>query len=601
MLFARVAGLQAWTGKGGSRNGNNAASRPTTAQSLKISAGSSLGRPRTPRDASISPYASSGLSRSRPGTAASVAAARNSRTMSARNSVAAPPVLLGLVPSSRPSTAASPPLAYGNGSGTVALDVSDLILMPNGGETVVRLRTGLSPTIAISNAGGGGGGSSGGGYVPTSYSSFGAHSLHPSRRSGSTGALPVGPLPQQGTQQTSHPQQQQQPLPPQLPAAPPKPQLRVRPEVFVSDQLLQLLGRLGDVSGMEALSQFVSTGRLLGKLRQADLGQPLAEELHPELYFMVIKVCGALGLPEAPELLMRPTLPYGADAMLLQVPNVATGSLGVLAQGDTDRQPVAHAVAGSSAAAGGWRRRAVLLLTSALVAAAEPAISRESVGPIGEEELQAMLGAALAPMAMPGGSGWRLDVQMGASTTGGAASGAASGGGAGNGGAASSGPSGPATPSPTLLSAAEVITVVNAAALKGRAVPSVLPSQLQFKWERLLAHLRNVAAAVTMSADRGALLATQNMAAAVRAVFRAAAGLGLQEGTQLGSGEELLLQAQAMPSSEDEVMGMATVPVHDAAADGGETRRGYALARVAALTRWAEGPEYRQILRSAVM
>ncbi|GLI66654.1 hypothetical protein VaNZ11_010581 [Volvox africanus] len=604
MLFARVAGLQAWTGKGGGRNGNNTASRPTTAQSLKMSAGSGLGRPRTPRDAAMSPYASGGLSRSRPGTAASVAAARNSRTMSARNSVAAPPVLLGLVPSSRPSTAASPPLAYGNGSGTVALDVSDLILMPNGGETVVRLRTGLSPIITISNAAGGGGGagSSGGGYVPTSYSSMGAHSLHPSRRSGSTAGLPVGPsLPQQGTQQPSHLQQQQQPLPPQSPAAPPKPQLRVRPEVFVSDPLLQLLGRLGDVSGMEALSQFVSTGRLLGKLRQTDLGQPLAEELHPELYFMVMKVCGALGLQEAPELLMRPTLPYGADAMLLQVPNVATGSLGVLAQGDTERQPVAHAVAGSSAAAGGWRRRAVLLLTPALVAAAEPAILGESVGPIGEDELQAMLGAALAPMAMPGGSGWRLDVQMGASTTGGPASVAAGGGGAGNNGVVSSGSSGPATPSPTLLSAAEVITVVNAAALKGRAVPSVLPSQLQFKWERLLAHLRNVAAAVTMSADRGALLATQNMAAAVRAVFRAAAGLGLQEGTQLGSGEELLLQAQTMPLSEDEVMGMATVPMHDAAADGGETRRGYALARVAALTRWAEGPEYRQILRSAVM
>ncbi|GIL84825.1 hypothetical protein Vretimale_14370 [Volvox reticuliferus] len=598
MLFARVAGLQAWTGKGGGRNGNNGASRPTTAQSLKMSAGSNLGRPRTPRDASISPYASSGLSPSRPGTAASVAAARNSRTMSARNSVAAPPVLLGLVPSSRPSTAASPPLAYGNGSGTVALDVSDLILMPNGGETVMRLRTGLSPTITTSNAGGGG--SSGGGYFPASYSSLVAHSLHPSRRSGSTGTLPVGPsIPQQGTQQALHSQQQQQPQQQPLPA--PKPQLRVRPEVFVSDQLLQLLGRLGDVSGMEALSQFVSTGRLLGKLRQADLGQPLAEELHPELHFTVIKVCSALGLQEAPELLMRPTLPYGADAMLLQVPNVATGSLGVLAQGDTERQPVAHAVAGSSAAAGGWRRRAVLLLTPALVAAAEPAVLGQPVGPIGEEELQAMLGSALAPMAMPGGPGWRLDVQVGASTTGGAASGAAGGGGAGTGGAASSGPSGPATSSPTLLSAAEVITVVNAAALKGRAVPSVLPSQLQFKWERLLAHLRNVAAAVTMSADRGALLATQNMAAAVRAVFREAAGLGLQDGTQLGSGEELLLQAQTMPLSEDEVMGMATLPMHDAAADGGETRRGYALARVAALTRWAEGPEYRQILRSAVM
>lgn len=73
---------------------------------------------------------------------------------------------------------------------------------------------------------------------------------------------------------------------------------------------------------------------------------------------------------------------------------------------------------------------------------------------------------------------------------------------------------------------------------------STCVSTLQFQWDRLLAQLRSVAASVSVCADRGALLATQNIAPAVRGVFRAAAGLPLHEGVHLGSGEELVLQVR---------------------------------------------------------
>ncbi|GLC53915.1 hypothetical protein PLESTB_000803500 [Pleodorina starrii] len=671
MLFARVAGLQTWTGKVPGRNG---ASRPTTAQSIKASVGGGFApRPRTPRDpggGSVSPYPSGALSPSRPGTASPVpVTTRNSRTLSARNSMAAAaaggggggpltsrnslamggggggiptrgsmappgggPPLLGLVPSSRPGTAPSPP--------PLAADGADLSLQPaaaaasgGGGETVMRLRTGMSPAI-ISTHGpyspplqnGRGGGGAGPPPPPPPVLASAASVLPPA----ASPLQPPPPLLQPSLQLGGSLQLQLQLLQPQLSVPPPKPQLRIRPELLVSEQLSSLLGRLGEVSGMEALAQFVNTGRLLGRLRPADLGRAVPEEAHPELYFTVQRVCGALGLQDAPELLVRQSLPYGADVMLLQLPNVATSALGLLAQGDVDRQPVPYMAAAPSAAAGGWRRRAVLLLTPGLVAAAAPAAFGVGPGsgsgsPLDGEELQALLGAALAPIAMPGGAGWRFDVQSGTggSATSGTSGGsgvvgaAGSGGGAGGPGSVAapgaSSASGPASAStaaasaaagspPTLLSAAEVITAVNVAALKPRAVTSVLPSQLQFKWERLLTHLRGVAAAATAAADRGALLATQNMAAAVRAVFRAAAGVSVQDGAQaLGNGEELLLQAQTMPLSDEQLLGMATMAMHDAAADGGETRRGYALARVAALTRWAETPEYRQTLRSAVM
>lgn len=55
-------------------------------------------------------------------------------------------------------------------------------------------------------------------------------------------------------------------------------------------------------------------------------------------------------------------------------------------------------------------------------------------------------------------------------------------------------------------------------------------------------------------------------------------------------------QAQALPLSEEELQGVASMPLHDAANAGGDTRHTYALARVALLARWAESPEFRQVL-----
>ncbi|KAG2427732.1 hypothetical protein HXX76_012057 [Chlamydomonas incerta] len=448
-----------------------------------------------------------------------------------------------------------------------------------GGETTMRLRTGASPAVASSNT------HSNGGYAQ---------------------------------------QQQQQ----QLATAMPVPRLRLGSqrqrlaEVLVPEGLGRALAELRGVAGMEPFAAFAAAGRLLGRLRQSDLGAPLREEQHPELHYLVAGAASAMGLDEPPELVMAGgELPYGQDVMLLQLPNVALDALSYLAD-DVDRPPPAGGIG-----PGGWRRRAVLLLSPAVVeaaAAAAPPGERHGSGdgshgqPYGATatspaaaELAALLGGALAPMLMPGGGGWRLELQGG-------------------------GPVGPqGVPPPAsaasrpLLSAAEVVTAVNVAALKPRAALAALPSQLQVKWERLLAHLRAVAGLVAAAADRGALLAVQQLAPAVRATYRAAAGLSLAAdagsgagGVLLGSGEDLLLQAQAAPWSGDtELHSRAAQPAHEiaagaaaaAAAAGGQAlaqgqgqggaqeRRRHALARVALLGRWAESQEYRGTLRAAVM
>ncbi|PNG99342.1 hypothetical protein TSOC_014883 [Tetrabaena socialis] len=56
-----------------------------------------------------------------------------------------------------------------------------------------------------------------------------------------------------------------------------------------------------------------------------------------------------------------------------------------------------------------------------------------------------------------------------------------------------------------------------------------------------------------------------------------------------------------MPWSEDEAAALAALPAHEVAAAGAERRRAHALARVAALARWAESLAYRQIMRAAVL
>lgn len=252
--------------------------------------------------------------------------------------------------------------------------------------------------------------------------------------------------------------------------------------------------------------------------------------------------------------------------------------------GDLDCGPPSMAAAGGS-----WRRRAMLLiapglvqacmsLTSALNATAAAAgvaagadtgqsteicssAVRSGGGSGQRDEVQALLASALAPLLMPGGGGWRLQVE--ASHAGHAPANGRS--------------SSPTTAQGTQLqlSIADAVTAANVFALKPRAILSTLPSQLAVQPERLMAPLQAVAAAVAPSADRVALAAVQQLAPVLAAMVRAAgattapsasAGLGLRSGVDgrasragvTPSWRELLQQVRyagphAMPSSQIQV------------------------------------------------
>ncbi|KXZ49744.1 hypothetical protein GPECTOR_19g195 [Gonium pectorale] len=561
VLFARVAGLQAWTGKANQSRRNSAMSRPSTSRPLPQSPGGGFSRPGTsrPSHAGLQPLSPYAAPPSPSATSASGAAPGGlpPSCPSPRSSLAGP--------ASRVASAHRPSIR------TASARNSAIGAPPSSGLGLALVPAGSPPGLDLPAPGPA---PAAGGPARCSRSS--------SPRAAALSAA-------------------SSPAPPPVPSPPPaKRPLRVRPEALVSEQLGRALEGLSEVPGMEPLSRFVHSGRLLARLQAADLGAPLLEEQHPELFFVVQRVCTALGLADLPELFVREALPHGHHTMLLQLPSVATSALGLLAEPDVDRPPGAQAGGQggpASTQAGGWRRRAALVLTPALVAAAPLAASPPPAAcPLDFEELQALLGAALTPMAMPGGTGWRYDVQAsgaGAPASSGGSLPAAS---ATEGSAAAGG-------GPSLLSAAEVVTIANLAALKPRAAMAALPSQLQVRWERLLGHLRTAAAAATASADRGALLVAQAAAPAVRAVFRAASCAAVAEGPegQLGSGEELLLQAQAMPWSEEELLGTAAMPAGEVAEGGPDTRRAHALARVVLVARWAEAAEYRQALRAAVM
>lgn len=397
--------------------------------------------------------------------------------------------------------------------------------------------------------------------------------------------------------------------------APTRVRVCVNPDALVSEALDEQLRRLGTVAGMKELAEYLGAGRLAGRFALEDLGEPLPEEQHPALHYLVAQVTELLGLPQAPELLRRQDgPPHGSHAALLQLPAVATSSLGLLAADDANARPPSahlhHSAPASTPGGGGgsagcsWQRRAVLLLSPALVEAAEAAAEARAGG--GLEELQAVVAAALGPMLMPGGYGWRYDVgdtwagpQLAAPRPHSASPGRP-----GSPPRSPPGPgpvqSPPAAPRP-LLSAAEVVTAVHLAAMKPRAVATALPSQLQVKWERLHGELQVAAGAVLAAADRAALLAAQGLAVAARATYRAATGLGVRAG--LAGGEELVVQAQAMPWGEKEAQHLAAMAPREVAGlpPGDGRRHAHALARVLGVAHWAESQAYRLMLRNAVL
>jgi hypothetical protein len=213
-------------------------------------------------------------------------------------------------------------------------------------------------------------------------------------------------------------------------------------EVLLSERLRTALAELPSVPGVEALARVAASGRLFACLRLHEASDALAEEdssaVTPVLWLLLREAQDVLQLATDVELrLSTSRLPRDHDLLLLQVrpePRVCRWMPGAGGRGPALLRLARCCVTGAalrtcrvharpqlptvasdmlhvlteevgSRGAGGWRRRAVILVGPAFARACSELDPDDGLR---REELLAALGATLAPMAMPGGGGWRL-------------------------------------------------------------------------------------------------------------------------------------------------------------------------------------------------
>ncbi len=234
----------------------------------------------------------------------------------------------------------------------------------------------------------------------------------------------------------------------------------------------------------------------------------------PVLHHLAARVSQTLNLTVAPDLYLAPPhITPHKPISLLHIPHVSNAAL----MGHT---PAAPRLADGTF---GWRRRAVLVLSRRVVesfctlpVATMPipsggviggssksdigTVLAQSQSPYTAGEVVALLAAALAPLALPGGGGWRLSLHV---ARGGAV-------GAGNAGV---GPGG-------ALAVADAITAVSLAHVAPNALVPHLPVQLRVKWARVFAVLNRVDRAVQGVGDRAALLCCGNVEDVLTAVHK---------------------------------------------------------------------------------
>lgn len=232
---------------------------------------------------------------------------------------------------------------------------------------------------------------------------------------------------------------------------------------------------------------------------------------YPTLHFLASEAAALLGLELAPELFEHPAACRSPHPVaLLHVPHVSSAGLAT-ALTRTPRGRLPRLPDGTF----GWRRRGVLLLATSLAAMAEgraaggvahsfPGTRSLAAAALDGEplyspaELQALMAAALAPMCLPGGGGWRLDTQDGSEP----------GVQAGNQGV---GPRG-------ALAVADAVSAVVLADAAPQSLVGRLPVQLSAKWERLYRVLSRVAVGCVAAGDRAALCVVQALEPCVTAV-----------------------------------------------------------------------------------
>ncbi|KAF5842554.1 hypothetical protein DUNSADRAFT_6404 [Dunaliella salina] len=194
-------------------------------------------------------------------------------------------------------------------------------------------------------------------------------------------------------------------------------------------------------------------------------------------------------------------------------------------------------------------------------------------------EFQALLAMALAPMCMPGGGGWRLDMQRSskASVT------------AGNAGV---GPKG-------ALAAADAITTAVLTDLAPEALQPHLPVQIRAKWAALYRCLVRTPMGCLTAGDRAALVCVGDLGVVVTAIYKSCVGCACAaecpDPTALLAEARLALRHRRASGTSSSSPIVDLSPESPKAADPIDLHE-LALLRVAALKRWASSSEGMQLM-----
>ncbi|GAX82041.1 hypothetical protein CEUSTIGMA_g9469.t1 [Chlamydomonas eustigma] len=334
---------------------------------------------------------------------------------------------------------------------------------------------------------------------------------------------------------------------------------------LISPELSLGLQKLMQVSGMDTLLRFISSGQFAGQLTSRDLGTSIHESILPGVHFLLADICRCLNIEICPELIEMEELQGDFDQgngrsggrtrndlvdtppayLLVQLPHSLTPVAEIEPQlpasvlrHTSPSRPGSPDQAQYRAGGGGpqlsWRRRALVLLRPGLLSLSPPL------------EAQALLAMALAPMALPGGGGWRMSlVGHGSSSTSSppehrsvsqqvpAAARLEGGRDQGTHLPEWTWPSpaaGEAVPSGAVHGAlwpavADVATAASLGVVRPEAMAAQLPLELQVKWPRLIGPLRHAMEETVTTCDRLALLAVQRLGPVLRAMYRTTAGV----------------------------------------------------------------------------
>eukprot|EP00798_Chlamydomonas_sp_ICE-L_P023488 gene23488-17307_t len=355
------------------------------------------------------------------------------------------------------------------------------------------------------------------------------------------------------------------------PALPPSTQYL--PRQLVTDELTRGLQGLYDIPGMELAIKHVSNGHFIDNIRLEELGQRMMGSMSQPLHYALREMALSMGMEEPPTLYEFHGLPTGQLAALIQCPNVNDSEWG---KGPSSPRANASASLGGVRLGSGregqsrfsWKRVPLVLLAPGVLDALEGL------------EAEALMAMALAPMCLPGGGGWRMNLGLKSADKGGTTG--------------QTGFQGGQLEPVVNCALADVVTTISLHTVNPSVVVGQLPSQLQMKWKRLLQTLQDVRESAVTTADRVALLMVQDVGTVARVIYKTCMGLE----RSCPTGEELVVQVSGVLFPRETNLELGSGGIDAQGAGGQQLQR--VLERIRNLLTWSNTAQYKELLQNGL-